>query len=85
METFMDLKPNDKVTFLHHEVGQQDGRTVVFDRRKRFTGTFVRHDDGKGHAKDGLWVRMDNDQTGTNARGQELLVFPRRDGVRRVK
>lgn len=79
-----DLKPGDNVTFLHLEVGQRDGKPVVFDRRKRFKGTFVRHDDGVGHASGGLWIRMDDAQEGTNRAGEELLVFPRRDAVRRA-
>ena len=75
--TETNLKPGDRVSFLAFERGLDDqGRTVVYHRRKRVTGS-VEGIDGAT-----LVVRVDPGQGRDHA--DLLRVVPRRDGVKSI-
>ncbi len=78
------FKAGDRVTYLGYEVGIRDGRTVVFDTRKRWKATVTRVGRETTPAGQELFVQVDADQPGNSRAGMEHQVFARRDGVKAV-
>lgn len=57
-----EFTPGQRVSYLHFEVGAQDGQDVVFDKRKRYTGVVV--SSRLGHEGVYVTIRPDASQKG---------------------